>query len=678
MKKLISVLLTIAILFSNIALAAVTLSDLLEKGGNYAVNGEFDKAEVAFEIAMKMEPENVRVYEAIKHMCILKGDFEGALRALDTALEYAPGEGEIYLEKAKILYQMGNTYDAEQALLYAEVCGEAPDDEIWISAYNAYYAQGEYERVIQAAQNMSDKALTEIDVDKFTRALIRTGQLERARSLGLINDGLKDAYFEDAIENGRTLSLVPAEPENIPDYPVFISLDIYNQQNGESSESGDMLLCEPAEDGKRVKLTEEGNQTLFGGEITMEDAFVISTSPSGDIRLYNINSITCIVKDGEIMPIALNEKRSAPLDEEGMKNASRALTRLHGGRAEQNGIVWSKDERYFVLTFPQEYLMSMRAYDLMFVDAETGDFIVANCTPKRIKQEGFEHAHLAVFDDAGENIFYYAFVNDGEDREYKSALKKYNIETGSTETLCGYADRDICFPRLHLTADHEIRGIYTPNTVRDNVSLVSFRETADGWTYEKEAFDEISWYQNARGYFADESSGMEDVFYWTNGTMGYLTVANEKLDAPGHNSMILLPVNGNHAYTGDVPSDEGVMTEEFINAFGGYFAFGRGDKEAMARYPAPECMNVLEMTLSPDGYYALLVVQYPEFAEGNAEYTIKTGLCLLDLQTLEYSMIEMPEDVRPIDTSSSDMLWNERNEIILPTASWTLYKLTIE
>ena len=91
MKKLISVLLTIAMLFSNIALAAVTLSDLLEKGGNYAVNGEFDKAEAAFEIAMKMEPENVRVYEAIKHMCILKGDLEGALRALDTALEYAPG-----------------------------------------------------------------------------------------------------------------------------------------------------------------------------------------------------------------------------------------------------------------------------------------------------------------------------------------------------------------------------------------------------------------------------------------------------------------------------------------------------------------------------------------------------------------------------------------------------------
>ena len=99
MKKLISVLLAIAMLISSIAFGEVSFSELLAKGGNYAVNGEFEKAEAAFEIAMKMEPENIRVYEAIGHMCILKGDFEGAIRALDTALSYAPHNGIEYAVK---------------------------------------------------------------------------------------------------------------------------------------------------------------------------------------------------------------------------------------------------------------------------------------------------------------------------------------------------------------------------------------------------------------------------------------------------------------------------------------------------------------------------------------------------------------------------------------------------
>ena len=676
MKKLFSALLVLAVLISNVALAGMSFNELLVKGGNYAVNGEFEKAEAAFEIAIKMEPENIRVYDAIKHMCLLKGDLEGALRALDTALEYAPGEGELYFEKANILYQMDEVQEAEKMLLYAEVLGEEPDDEIWISAYNAYYEQGEYERVIEAFESMSDAALTVIDMEKYTRALIRTGQYNLAQALSLIQARSKDVVLQDAIESGKKLSLVPADMENVLDYPIFVSLDICNQLNLENSGSENALLYEIAEDGKRVKLTEEGKKTLFDGEIDMEDVFVINTSPSGYIRLYSINGIACIVKNGKIMPIGLNEKRSVPLDEGGVKYASRALSRLHGCKAEQNGIIWSKDERCFVLSFPNGAVNMAYVYDLMFVDTETGDFIVANSTPKKIMQEGFEYAHLAVFDDAGENIYYYAFVNEGEDCEYSSALKKYNIDTGSTETLFRLEEREIYYPKLHLTENQEIKGIYSPRIVDENGGLISFRETSDGWIYEKEAFDEISGYQSPSGYSASENSGMEVVFCRIRGIMGYLTVANENLDAPGHNCMILLPVNGNQAYAGEIPSEESINSKEFKYAWGGYLL--PGVTESTLAVPAPEFMNVLEMTMSPDGYYALLVVQYPESKDNESGYTIETGLCVLDLQTFKYTMIEVPEDEALESVKSFDMLWNEKNEIILPTASWTLYTLSIE
>ncbi len=678
MKKLISVLLIASVLFSASAFADVSLEALLKNGLSYVKAGEYEKAEAAFDIAMKMAPDDIRVYEAIYEMCFRQGDDEGALQAINAALEYAPNDGELYNKKADVLLGMGRLRETEKAFLYAEVCGSEPYERLQVDLYIAYYDAGEYADAIRIFEKYELQWLSFRGEDaRYISALIKTGNGNKARELGLISVGLKDETIANAIENGRKLSLVPTEMENILDYPIFVSAGIYDTLLEQYPE--DAPVFELAYDSKRVKVPEELRSEFFHADTETEDIFLISTSPSGNIRLYSGDQgLNFLVKDNEITVIGLNENRSAPLDEDGEKSVYRALNNL-AARPERDGIVWSKNERYFIVSFPYLSMQNMSLYDLMFVDTETGDFVVTNNTLKKWGKEGFEHAHLACFDDADENIYYFAFVNADQNDGYKSVLKKYNMETGKIETLCGYEEIDVYCPNLCLTAENEIRAIYTPNLFADNGGLISFKETTNGWAYEKKVFDEISRYQSPHRYFLSENSGMEVVLNQIIGSINYLSIANEKLDVPGYNRMILLPVNGNQAYAGEILSDEALESGESAKAWGAYSVYNNNMENAL-RYPAPEYMNVLEMTLSPDGYYALLVTQYPEiYSDDGMNYAIKTGLCLIDLETLRFSEIELPD--MPDDTilpwNKIGFVWNETNEVLLPSIDGMLYKLKI-
>lgn len=657
MKKLISVLLTIAMLFSNIALAAVTLSDLLEKGGNYAVNGEFDKAEATFEIALKMEPENIRVYEAIKHMCILKGDFEGALRALDTALEYAPGEGEIYLEKAKILYQMGNTYDAEQALLYAEVCGYEADDSFLELAMNAYYKSGEFEKVILAYEQLSKGAADESLTQTYMSALILTGQEEKALSLGLSISESADSEISEAIKNKKTISLKPIEFPDILSFPVYMSKNVYEQWKKTFPDAN--LFSMPTEDaGIYIKFSgctlESFVLSQASDRVTcpVEPRF-IDVSPDMDTYLYSVSyanfaydenfpewRMYFLVKDEKATVIMLNLDRSLMADNDFLGSQTFSWFAPSGFYSDEASAIWSKDGRYRATWvrahYIEYYLAWIEGYPedysdiFMLADMETGEL-----TPIFLPKDASIDAG---FDMMSENLFYIEYYDQKQEAGYAEALKKYCLETGETEILYMHEDpvdleyrSDLCISE-NDTVISEIG--YSES---DFGGHMKYTKTEQGWTFEYalDEYDESDVvYRGNYHYSAQSDIGIYECSTGSVLAGSFLSIGSDTQPTPGYDHLVFLPGDADKAFI--LPVSKMTHRAEGVP---GYY-------------------DVQSVAMSPDGYYALI-------SHGQ-------NICVLDLRTLRFSEVLLPSE--GFNTLYS-ITWCD-NKIILN--HFNLFSLTIE
>jgi len=662
MKKLISVLLTIAMLFSNIALAAVTLSDLLEKGGNYAVNGEFDKAEATFEIALKMEPENVRVYEAIKHMCILKGDLEGALRALDTALEYAPGEGEIYLEKAKILYQIGNTYDAEQALLYAEICGEEPDDSLLELAVNAYYKSGEFEKAISAYENLSkgtaDESLTQV----YESALILTGQKEKALSLGFSLPENANAELAEVIDGKKTISLEPVEFPDILSYPVYMSKNVYEQWKKAFPDAN--LFNMPTEDnGNRIKFSDHTLESFVlyeasdgvHEEIWPVEPRFIDISPDMNTYLYSVSYVNSfaldekfrycrmyfLVKDEEATVLMLNIDRSGMADNKLLESQSFSWFAPSGFYADETSAIWSKDGRYRATFAESEYLdyyfvpvhgRLPEDYSDVFIlaDMETGEL-----TPIFLPKDA---SIVAGFDMTSENLFYIEYYDEKQEAGYAEALKKYCIETGETEILYMHeAPVDLEYRSELCISENDTVISEIGYSESDFGGHMKYTKTEQGWTFEYalDEYDESDVvYRGNYHYSAQSDIGIYECSTGSVLAGSFLSIGSDTQPTPGYDHLVFLPGDADEAFIR--PASQMTHRAEGVP---GYY-------------------SVDSVAMSPDGYYAL--VSYGQ------------NICVLDLRTLRFSEVLLPSE--GFNTLYS-ITWCD-NKIILN--HFNLFSLTIE
>ena len=209
----------------------------------------------------------------------------------------------------------------------------------------------------------------------------------------------------------------------------------------------------------------------------------------------------------------------------------------------------------------------------------------------------------------------------------------------------------------------------------DSASILEFEKTYGGWKCTCNDFSTTSRVQNPRRYFLNENSGMEVVLCKCVNAIGYLSIINDELGAPGIDQMIVLPVNGNEALIQEVPTEETLETDDFRKAWGAYVAYQQGP--ITPAFSMPEYLTIDQMILSPDGYYALLLMKYPEICPDNEMlYEIKTGLCVLDLLTLKFARIEMPENINI--NEKTGFIWNEANEIMLSSNDGTLYTLQID
>lgn len=678
MKRILALILALSLLCMP-ALGDET-SGMLEKAEAFAAAGDLESAGICLDIAQKLSPNDPAVLRGFARLYSAEANYESALRFIEEALALAPADGSLYLEKARLLYISDNLSEAEQVLRYAEICSAQPDEELLLEAAQAYFRAGQYEKVIELCENQASDALrlqaaracdragqyeravkifeTLPDAvwrngcaSAYAHALLRSGNLERAQALGLTSAQGKDEALATAIADGKSLRLVSAQDaliDSLSTFPVFSS-NTFAEENREAAETEGFRFT-PSGDGLRTRISD----TLSALD-SDSSARLLSVSPSGNAFLIDLGGIAAIVRNEEITVLTINRSRGA-------QNEFADLTYRHienrpAFPSEPDSFCWSPDERYITMTFPRRTLMNMQFMDLLLADTRTGDIFLAEATPKKIRIDGALTATTACFDETGRYVYYLVYGHVAENA--RSGLKRYCLETGETELLCTVSGTFFYYPQLSVDGNGVVRAITDDNKQDRHLGVITFTNVDGEWKSEVRSFPNPLALQSPRRYYRSENSGYE--LFLSKGyvqsseigahDMNYLTFYNETLGTGSDANAILLPVDGSG-------QAETMEISEYLSAI------------AQKTIEQP---SIQQVTLSPDGYSALIL----------AAYNRSVVCCIIDLDTLVCRRVEFPEDAQPdlISTvqSFTTLSWLEDGTILIPSGNTgNLFKLSIE
>lgn len=678
MKRILALLLALSLLCVP-ALGDET-GGMLEKAEAFVAAGDLESAYICLDIAQQLSPDDPAVLRGLARLFAAGANYEAALEFIEEALALAPADGSLYLEKARLLYISDNLSEAEQVLRYAEICSAQPDEELLLEAALAYFRAGMYEKVIELCENQASDALrlqaaracdragqyeravkifeTLPDAvwrngcaSAYAHALLRSGNLERAQALGLTSAQGKDEALATAIADGKSLRLVSAQDaliDSLSTFPVFSS-NTFAEENREAAETEGFRFT-PSGDGLRTRISD----TLSALD-SDSSARLLSVSPSGNAFLIDLGGIAAIVRNEEITVLTINRSRGA-------QNEFADLTYRHienrpAFPSEPDSFCWSPDERYITMTFPRRTLMNMQFMDLLLADTRTGDIFLAEATPKKIRIDGALTATTACFDETGRYVYYLVYGHVAENA--RSGLKRYCLETGETELLCTVSGTFFYYPQLSVDGNGVVRAITDDNKQDRHLGVITFTNVDGEWKSEVRSFPNPLALQSPRRYYRSENSGYE--LFLSKGyvrsseigahDMNYLTFYNETLGTGSDANAILLPVDGSG-------QAETMEISEYLSAI------------AQKTIEQP---SIQQVTLSPDGYSALIL----------AAYNRSVVCCIIDLDTLVCRRVEFPEDAQPdlISTvqSFTTLSWLEDGTILIPSGNTgNLFKLSIE
>ena len=678
MKRILALLLALSLLCVP-ALGDET-GGMLEKAEAFVAAGDLESAYICLDIAQQLSPDDPAVLRGLARLFAAGANYEAALEFIEEALALAPADGSLYLEKARLLYISDNLSEAEQVLRYAEICSAQPDEELLLEAALAYFRAGMYEKVIELCENQASDALrlqaaracdragqyeravkifeTLPDAvwrngcaSAYAHALLRSGNLERAQALGLTSAQGKDEALATAIADGKSLRLVSAQDaliDSLSTFPVFSS-NTFAEENREAAETEGFRFT-PSGDGLRTRISD----TLSALD-SDSSARLLSVSPSGNAFLIDLGGIAAIVRNEEITVLTINRSRGA-------QNEFADLTYRHienrpAFPSEPDSFCWSPDERYITMTFPRRTLMNMQFMDLLLADTRTGDIFLAEATPKKIRIDGALTATTACFDETGRYVYYLVYGHVAENA--RSGLKRYCLETGETELLCTVSGTFFYYPQLSVDGNGVVRAITDDNKQDRHLGVITFTNVDGEWKSEVRSFPNPLSLQSPRSYYRSENSVYE--LFLSKGyvqsseigahDMNYLTFYNETLGTGSDANAILLPVDGSG-------QAETMEISEYLSAI------------AQKTIEQP---SIQQVTLSPDGYSALIL----------AAYNRSVVCCIIDLDTLVCRRVEFPEDAQPdlISTvqSFTTLSWLEDGTILIPSGNTgNLFKLSIE
>lgn len=190
MRKTLSVLLSLLLVILTLPAQAHegshTVLEMMAKGDEYLANGDLSKSLMCYDISNKLEPDNVDVMLRFVAAYQLEGDNDAALEWASKAIYIDPASGDAYVARYLLLMELERYEEAWLDMQYAVICGAAVAEKQYADIAKALTSIGRYETAYDAFSNAGGVALSSDYADTYRTCLVRTGNREKALSLGLI------------------------------------------------------------------------------------------------------------------------------------------------------------------------------------------------------------------------------------------------------------------------------------------------------------------------------------------------------------------------------------------------------------------------------------------------------------------------------------------------------------
>ncbi|MBR4360743.1 MAG: hypothetical protein IKP32_09000 [Clostridia bacterium] len=159
----------------------------------------------------------------------------------------------------------------------------------------------------------------------------------------------------------------------------------------------------------------------------------ISLSPDGKTMLWTDHSKLYMTRDGLVIPAKIAPDRGVG---DPYENLEKDFMRVCHSLPGQEGVNWSPDSRYALLTNKSMSMKNARNLDLIVLDAETGDVFLAVALAPKPMEEGFGFVYEAKFDRTGQYIYFTGRLSEFDSGGWNEALYRCDLTTFEVQVVC--------------------------------------------------------------------------------------------------------------------------------------------------------------------------------------------------------------------------------------------------
>ena len=571
MKRSVSIILVLFMLLSAFPTFAESSSDMVEKGDNYTMMKDYDHATACYRLAQMLDPANADAYIKEAEVCLALDNLESAEKAIIIAINANPISKEAWRVKCQLDIMKGNISAFEEDVLFADVC-EADLSSDYASVAMMYADAGIYEKAVQYFEKAETESLDAAQREIYRRALILSGQREKAENLGFVASPSRDQHLDQAFQDNN-LQLVGKE------WPSFTidQFEFSPEMLAAAGVSEDYLISEEI-------------QTSFA----QSNIEIVSLSPTENSGLVSIdNTGAASYYNGKYHVLFPSATRGVEDINENLQKyrSFPSFVRMIG----EEGVVYSHDGRYAVALRNSLVVQNGSMYlDPILIDLSTGEIILTQTYGNRIMQPGAGAVVTSCF-SADNKYFYYVLMGSTTDDRF--ALYRYDLSKESTELCCSIPYRTYS-PNLYETTDGAFILVDDTTNVNDNTGIITIKMQNGGWTVDRNLYSLPSKYWNVTKQLYSANSGYSLYYGRTaNDIYALFMVVKPDEELVGLNQYYAIDRESNQVVVVDVDNIEELLIQAV-------------DKEAARISTAAFPYYVIQKALlSPDGFYVLFLTR---------------------------------------------------------------------
>lgn len=451
------------------------MDDLLLKAEAYVSAGEHEKAFVCYTLAARVSPEDPLPLLSAGLLHLSVGEAAEAKTLADEALARSPALAEAWLLRLHADIDLADGEAVAQDLLYAEVCGAVLSPAVYASLGALYSDAGDFERAIDAFDLAVPSELTEAQRAAYARALLRTGDTQKADALGLLAASRRDAALDAVFQSGApALQEVSLWGNDAEQYEVVFSAAQLDFMSFDAS----VYAPRRSEDGRVIAVAMPAQEV----RALLNAARPLSVSPDGETVLLYAEGMLAALR-GNILTLLLEAQDRGVADTYG--NLERYMDDIVGaGLVGEEGVVWSPDGRYAVITNARDVLMTMRfIVDPILIDTQTGEIFLTATYPDKLL-DGGAAVTQARFDGTGRYLYYLLYGYYGNN---KCALMRYDLLNDET-ILCYDGPQLAYYPSLCELSDGCLLALLDVFGSDLACGLNVYAQEAGGWRNDPQVF----------------------------------------------------------------------------------------------------------------------------------------------------------------------------------------------